>query len=120
MNHLKNLVFVCLFCGSFASFSQDWMSEVEWKTASVDLNYCVTLDGTSEVGEYYTMDITAFGFTDEVEAKKQFMTRANNLVSYYVNVAEQTAYAHIHLDRTPSPQDIVWWNNYLLSLCPAE
>ena len=120
MKHLKNLVFVCLFFGSFSTFSQDWMSEVEWKTATVDLNYCVQLDPASEVGEYYEMDITAFGFTDETEAKKQFMTRANNYISYYVDLSEQKAFARVHLDRTPEPQDIVWWNDYLLSLCPSE
>jgi hypothetical protein len=120
MKHLKNLVFVCFFCGSFSAFSQEWMAGIEWQTATVDANYCVQLDPTEAVGEWYEMDITAFGFTDEVEAKKQFMTRANNYISYYVNLSEQRAYAHVHLDRTPSPEDIVWWNNYLLSLCPSE
>ncbi len=120
MNHLKKLVFIGLLCGSFTAFSQGFPDGVEYGEATVDENYCVQLDPSTIVGEWYEMDITSFGFTDEIEAKKQFMTRANNLVSYYVVLSEQKAYAHIHLNRTPSPQDIAWWNNYLLSLCPAE
>lgn len=120
MKRLLNLAFVCLFCGSFSSFAQDWMADVEWKTATIDINYCLQLDPASEVGEYYEIDIEAFGFTDEVEAKKQFQTRANNYVSYHVDLSEQKAYAQIHIDRTTEPKDIVWWNNYLLSLCPSE
>jgi hypothetical protein len=119
MKNLKKLSFLFIFLGSTVSFSQDW-SSIEFESATVDANYCLQLDATKPVAEFYEMDIAFFGFTDAVEAKKQFNTRANNFVSYHVDLAEQKAYCHLHLDRTPAPMDIVWWNEYLASLCASE
>ncbi len=119
MKNLKKLTFLFVFLGSTVSFSQDW-SSIDFETATVDANYCVQLDATKPVGEYYEMDISFLGFTDEIEASKQFNTRANNFISFHVEMSEQKAYAHIHVDRTPAPMDIVWWNDYLASLCAAE
>ncbi|MCG8578102.1 MAG: hypothetical protein MI810_24695 [Flavobacteriales bacterium] len=119
MKNLKKFALVCFFFGSLSSFSQDWKDGIEFSTATVSADYCVILDPTKPVAEWYEMDITDFGFTDETTARNQFLQRSNNLISYNVDLSEQKAYARVHLDRTPTPQDIVWWNNYLSTLCTS-
>ena len=120
MKYLKKLTFLAIFLGSTVSFSQDWTEDIEFETATITTDYCIQLDATKPVAEFYQLDITAFGFTDETEAKKQFYTRANNYISFQVDLPSQTTYLRVHLDRTPAPMDIVWWNEYLASLCSAE
>ena len=120
MKQLKKLAFAAIFLGATTSFAQDWTEEIEFETATITTDYCIQLDATKPVAEFYQMDISAFGFADETEAKKQFYTRANNYISFQVDLASQTTYLRVHLDRTPEPKDIAWWNEYLVSLCSAE
>ena len=102
------------------SFSQDWKEGIVFSTATITEDYCVQLDADNPVQEWYEMDITHLGFASQDEANKAFWSRANNLVSYNVDLSENKAYARVHLDRTPEPKDINWWNDYLNSLCPTE
>lgn len=120
MRQLKKLAIAVLFFGATTSYAQDWTEDIEFETATITSEYCISLDATKPVAEFYQIDITAFGFSDENEAKKQFYTRANNFLSFQVDLASQTTYLRVHLDRTPEPKDIIWWNDYLESLCAAE
>ncbi|MCG8578100.1 MAG: hypothetical protein MI810_24685 [Flavobacteriales bacterium] len=120
MRHLKKLLLIALFSGSVSIYAQDWDEGITFSSATISESYCVELDPTQPVAEWYSMDISEFGFTDETIARNQFLQRSNNLVSFNINFEEQIAYARIHLDRTPEPKDIVWWNEYLASLCAAE
>lgn len=89
----------------------------QYETATITSDYCVSLDATKPVSEYYKIDISALNFADETEARKAFGYISNNYLSYVVDFDNHSAYLHIHLDRTQNPQDIAWWNNYLNEHC---
>ena len=99
---------------STSSFAQD---EIEYGTATVSEEYCVSLDTDSAISEYYSIDISHLNLLTELEAVNNFGFISNNLLTYSVDYAAETAYLHVHLDRTSSPKDIVWWNDYVNSLC---
>ena len=97
------------------SFSQH--VETTYSAATITEDYCVTLDPTEEISEFYEIDIHDFGFETEIEATKKFGFISNNLLTYSVDFENEKAYLQVHLDRTPEPRDIIWWNEYLNSLC---
>lgn len=86
-------------------------------SAELDANYCLVLDEGESVVEFYSADISAFEFVSEIEAKKQFGMRSNNLITYTVDFENSLVVAKLHVDRLSSPKTIEWWNTYLLSLC---
>lgn len=121
MKVLKSLAIGLLLAGASSANAQVFPEGTTFGTATVTAEYCVTLDPSSPVQEWYEMDISAFGFTNLAEAQNAFLMRSNNLISYnVVDLAEQKAYARVHVDRTPAPEDIVWWNDYLSTLCPTD
>lgn len=115
--NMKKLFLLLIICSTTAVFSQDWRDGLTFLPATVTSDYCVQLDAGQPVAEWYIMDITHMDFANQTEAQQAFWMRQNNLVSYTVILDEHKAYAHIHLDRTSTPQDIVWWNDFLNSLC---
>jgi len=101
-------------------YSQDWREGIAFLPASITPEYCVQLDATQAVGEWYQIDISALTFENQAAAEKAFWSRSNNLVAFQVKLDENKAYAKIYLDRTQVPHDIIWWNEYLASICPTE
>lgn len=122
INHLNpklmtkriQFLFLSIFCISVSATAQE---ATEIGNAELSNSYCLTIDEDLPIQEYYQADISEFGFTDEVEAKKVFGTKCNNLITYTVNFEANTVIAHLHLDRTSAPMDREWWSEYLLSVC---
>ncbi|MFT5822167.1 MAG: hypothetical protein ACI8ZM_003423 [Crocinitomix sp.] len=96
-------------------FAQD--EEIEYGTATVSEAYCVSLNTETPISEYYSIDISHLDVATELEAVNNFGFISNNLLTYTVDFAAEKAYLHVHLDRTSSPKDILWWNDYIISLC---
>jgi hypothetical protein len=114
MNYLKKIVlFVAI---SFASigFSQDLNKPGK---ATVTTNFCITLDEASPIQEHYTVNATSLGWTSELDANKACGFHSNNLVSYSADYKNNLLLIQIHTDRTQGKKDIVWWNEYLNSIC---
>lgn len=86
-------------------------------SASMDANFCLTLNAEEPLHEFYVVDISAFGFATETDAKKTFGMKSNNLITYNVDFANNLVIAHLHLDRTGEPKSLEWWSEYLLSVC---
>jgi hypothetical protein len=108
------LLFLAMLCVTVSANAQD---AAEIATAELSNTYCLTLDEDLPIQEYYQADITAFGFSNAVEAKKVFGTKCNNLITYTVDFESNLVVAHLHLDRTSAPYDRAWWSAYLLSTC---
>jgi hypothetical protein len=106
-------VFLALIFASSNSFAQD----IEYGTATVTEEYCVSLDTESPIAEHYSIDISHLHLMTELEAVNKFGFISNNLLTYTVDFEAETAYLHVHLDRTSTPEDIIWWNDYVESLC---
>jgi hypothetical protein len=86
-------------------------------TASITEELCVTLDAESPIQEFYAIDISHLDFESAKVANDRFGFISNNLLTYSVDFESETAYLQVHLDRTSEPKDIVWWNDYIESLC---
>ena len=115
MKYLTKFTLLLAFvCSSTSMFAQD---EIDYATATVTEEYCVSLDTESPISEYYEIDISHLGLTTELEAVGRFGFISNNLLTYTVDFESETAHLHVHLDRTSSPQGITWWNDYVNSLC---
>lgn len=106
-------VFLALIFASSNSFAQ----EIEFGTATVTEDYCVSLDTESPISKHYSIDISHLHLMTALEAVNKFGFISNNLLTYSVDYEAETAYLHVHLDRTPTHQDIIWWNDYVESLC---
>ncbi len=87
--------------------------------AEITSEFCVSLSAEEAIVEYYEIDISHFGFETEKEANDRFGFICNNLLTYTVDFDNMTCSLHVHLDRTPELKDVVWWNEYLSSLCSA-
>lgn len=112
----KTLIPLFLFAFIFSSYTTS-----EWPTqfgiAKIDANYCVKLDVTKPLESFYKIDISHLNFATETDAQKVFGSISNNYLSYKVDFANQSAYLKIHSERTKEPKDIIWWNDYIQSLC---
>jgi len=117
---MKNIFVAASLLITTAGFSQSVPEDVTPSAATVSSTFCVELNTGEAVTEWYVMNIADLGFTNQEDAQKAFWTRANNLITYIVDHSQNKAFIHLHLDRTPVPQDLTWWNNYLATLCPAE
>jgi hypothetical protein len=106
-------LFTLLLTLTFAPnlFAQDTL------VATITLDDCVTLDAGEAIAGFYRIDISAFGFASETEANNHFGYIANNYLTYHVNLNENEVILEVHKNRTPTPKDIVWWNDYLSTLC---
>ncbi|MBL4661966.1 MAG: hypothetical protein JKY19_16530 [Alcanivoracaceae bacterium] len=107
-------IFLAVFCVSVSANAQD---AAEIGTAELSDTYRLAINEDLPIQEYYQADITAFGFSDAVEAKKIFGTKCNNLITYTVDFETNTVIAHLHLDRTSAPYDREWWSAYLITVC---
>ncbi|NOQ76069.1 MAG: hypothetical protein GQ574_28945 [Crocinitomix sp.] len=107
-------LFLSIFCISISASAQE---AAEVGTAELSNSYCLSIDEDLPIQEYYEVDITAFGFSSAVEAKKVFGTKCNNLITYTVDFEANIVVAHLHLDRTSAPHDREWWSAYLISTC---
>lgn len=117
MKNLKRIALSAgLFVFSFGSFAQTDNPEVTG-TASISDSYCVTLDDSKSIQKFYEIDISHLGFATEYDAKKKFGHISNNLLTYKVDFESKVVILHVHNDRTDSPKGVIWWNDYLTSLC---
>lgn len=114
MNNLKRIFLLVAL--SFASFSFSQSSE-DYGKATISANYCLVLDNSSAVQEFYAADASNLGWTSALKAKDWCGFHSNNLVSYTADFEHNRLLIHIHTDRTYQKEDIEWWNNYLLSIC---
>ncbi len=117
MNNLLVSAFIFLSLTISAQSFAQYVDEVEYLSASITTEYCVSLDSSSPVGEYYEMDISHLHLSTEKDANDRFGFISNNLLTYVVDFEENKVYLQVHLNRTPEPKDIVWWNSYIDSLC---
>ncbi len=104
-----------LFLLPFAANAQGDPST--YPVATITTEHCVQLDANLPVSDLYQINIAPFGFSTFEAAYNVFGMISNNLLTYTVDILNQKAILEVHLDRTDVPQDIVWWNNYLQSLC---
>jgi hypothetical protein len=111
---LKSAVLFGLFLPSL-SFAQ--MDDLEIDPATISSEYCITLSTDSDVQEYYVLDIAHLGISTKAEGQDKFGFIENNLISYEVDLITNTATMQLHLDRTSEPKDVIWWSEYLNSLC---
>jgi hypothetical protein len=112
--NLTTIILVLIFAPT-TIFAQD--EEIDYGTATVSEEYCVSLNTESPISEFYSIDISHLHLDTELEAINNFGFISNNLVTYTVDYAAETAYLQVHLDRTSSPKDILWWSEYINSLC---
>lgn len=96
--------------------------ETDAGNASIDQNYCLSLNVNEGLAEVYIFDISQFGFVSAEEATKAFNLRSNNLVSYAVDFSNNRVFAKIHTNRIPDGEiaSVDWWNNYFSSLCSQQ
>ena len=100
----------------FSIFSQT-EEVIEYSDATITTEYCVTINTDNPIAEHYVMDISHLHLVTEIDANDKFGYICNNLLTYTVDVEANEAYLQIHLDRTPEPKDVIWWNDYINSLC---
>ena len=117
MKTLKRLLFSSLLFASIATYAQDMSEDISYGNATIDDKFCLVLDSTKPIQSYYKADMSGFGFTSEKEAIKYLGRHSNNLVSLRPDYEENKVIVEIHTDRTNGEKDIVWWNNYLESIC---
>ncbi|NOQ75350.1 MAG: hypothetical protein GQ574_25290 [Crocinitomix sp.] len=116
MNYLTmTTLLLALIFAPMSIFAQD--EGIDYGTATVTEEYCVSLNTEVPISEYYSIDISHLDITTELEAVNNFGFISNNLLTYSVDFAAEKAYLHVHLDRTSAPKDIIWWNEYVNSLC---
>jgi hypothetical protein len=113
MNSLKKIFLLVALSAASFSFSQS----SDAGTAAIDGNYCLVLDTDSEVQEQYTADATALNWTSAADAVKKCGFYTNNLITYKADYDNNLILITIHTDRTYDSKDVIWWNQYLLSLC---
>lgn len=114
MNYLKKIVLIVAISIASVGFSQD---DSKPGSATVTKNFCLVLDSTKPVQEHYAVKATALGWTSELDAQKGCGFYSNNLVSYSEDYKNNMLLIHIHTDRTNGEKDIIWWNEYLNSIC---
>ncbi|MCH2233720.1 MAG: hypothetical protein MK078_05650 [Crocinitomicaceae bacterium] len=114
----KLLLFVGIFLLTTAGIAQtDVPTFDEQGSAEIDLNKCVTLDNKTEVQNYYVINISHLGLTNENDTWDYFNYISDNLLTYHVFYSEMKVTLQLHLERTDEPKDINWWNAYLETKC---
>ena len=112
--NLRFLFILAFLCGSLSLSAQE---SADMGTATLDANYCLTLNTDQPLNEFYSADISGLGFDTELDAKKTFGMKSNNLITYSVDYSNNRVIAHLHLDRTREPKDLQWWSDYLKTVC---
>lgn len=115
MNNLKK-IFLVLTLG-VASFSFSQSSDVEYASATINESYCIELDSSIDLKEFYSADASVFGWTSAVDARKHCGYHSNNLVTLTPDFDNGLVLIQIHADRAAAAYDVTWWNEYLQSIC---
>ncbi|NOQ74695.1 MAG: hypothetical protein GQ574_21965 [Crocinitomix sp.] len=113
MNSLKKIFLLVTLSVATFSFSQS----TDAGTATIDGNYCLVLDNDSEIQEQYSADATGLNWTSAAHAVKKCGFHTNNLVTYKADYENNRILIQIHTDRTYDSKDVIWWNQYLQSIC---
>ena len=114
----KFLLFVGVFLLTTAGFAQTEVPAFgEQGSAEIDLNKCVTLDNSTEVQNFYVLDISHLGLASENDAWDYFNYISDNLLTYHVFYSDMKVTLELHLERTGEAKDINWWNSYLETKC---
>lgn len=116
MKYLSLKMIVLSFFFSTLSFAQT-DEGLDYGNATISEDYCVTIDTDQPIKEFYEIDIAHLHLATEKDADDKFGFIENNLLSYIVDFSESKAYLQIHLDRTVDSEDVVWWNDYIGTLC---
>lgn len=90
---------------------------LDYGNATISEDYCVSINTDDPISEHYEININHLHLASEKEANDRFGFICNNLLTYTVDFSAEKAYLQVHLDRTTSPKDVVWWNNYITGLC---
>ncbi len=117
MNTLKKYFLLVAISAASFSFAQESSETADNGSATLDANYCLALDATTEVQMNYAADASDLGWTSAAHAKKMCGFYSNNLVTYKSDYENNQMLVIIHTDRTRGEKDVIWWNDYLLSLC---
>lgn len=120
MKKLKNvfLTAACVFMWA-GVYAQSYVPAASTE-ASITTDYCVTVDNTQPLQQFYSIDIAHLGLESEYAAKKKFGHIQNNLISYHVDFENTKVILELHIDRAPEGTDVSWWNEYLSSLCSSK
>ena len=125
MKYFKHSLILLTFLTAFnSSFSQMDFNAMEANAgnATMDQNFCLTLDITEPLVDIYMFDISTLGFADNDAATKKFNRISNNLISYVADYDNNRGFARVYSDRIPDGEtaSVVWWNNYLINLCNQQ
>ncbi len=90
---------------------------ITYGDAEITSEFCVTIDTEKPVNQNYIIDISHLDLESEKIANDKFGYICNNLLTYSVDYDSGNAYLEVHLDRTTDPKDVIWWNDYIQSLC---
>jgi hypothetical protein len=99
------------------SFTKDAQWPAQYGEATIDANYCVKIDASKPLESFYKIEINHLNFATEIDAQKVFGSISNNYLTYRVDFANQVTYLQIHAERTKEMKDVIWWNDYIHSLC---
>ena len=117
MSSLKKIFLLAAFSFTYLSFGQDADKMVNRGNAVISSNYCLVIDNTIPLQEYYVADASSLGWTSQAHAKKMCGHHSNNLVGYTPDYENNKMLIHIYVERTYEPRDFAWWKNYLMSIC---
>ena len=117
MNILKKIFLLVALSATSFSFAQESSETTNFAAATVDENYCIILDATSDIQDFYVADASALAWVSAAEALKKCGFHSNNLISFKADFENDQILIHLHTDRTYEDRDIVWWNDYLQSIC---
>lgn len=117
MPYLKRILLLIAIYLSNNGFLQVNQPNVISNIAVVSGNFCVILDNSTPIHEYYVADASDLNWESIEQATKLCGFYSNNLVMYEADFANKKLYIHLYLERTNSPKDLLWWNAYLNSLC---
>ncbi len=116
MNNLLRF-FIIFSLSQTSIFAQINSESSDTGIATITDSYCVTLNTNEELKEVYKINISAFNFPSEIDAKKAFGKISNNYLSYKVDYEQQVVFLKVHSDRTVTLNSVFWWNEYLLNKC---
>jgi len=117
MNTLKRLFLLVAITVASSSFAQTSTEAIDYGSATVSSAYCIELDDSQPIQEYYVASASSLGWSSVENAAKMCGFHRNNLITLQEDYANGNIIIRIHTDRTYEPRDIIWWNNYLQGIC---
>lgn len=115
---MRTIKLSALAAALVAGLSFSFTAPDEIGTATIDSNYCITLEGT-EIHEQYLIDVSGLNITTGAEAKEIFGQVMNNLRDFeQFDGTAQTVIMNIHVERTgPTAWTKTQWDDYFATLC---